>query len=132
MGQQERNTVTLARSEENVLVVPAASSRGLLDQVPAFLWTTDNLLRFTSALGRVLLLLGLGPNQIVGTSVSDFLEPHDPDLQLMAAHRRALDGETVECEINWGEERLDARIAPLHDALGRVIGTVGVALERAA
>jgi PAS domain-containing protein len=132
MGSRERNTATLARSDEDVLVVPAASSRELLDQVPAFLWTTDSLLRFTSSLGRVLLLLGLGPNQIVGTSVSDFLEPYDPDLQLMAAHRRALDGETVECEINWGEERLDARIAPLRDALGRVIGTVGVALERAA
>jgi PAS domain-containing protein len=132
MGQQEANTATLARSGDDLLVVPAASSRELLDQVPAFLWTTDSLLRFTSSLGRVLGVLGLGPNQIVGTSVSDFLEPHDPDLQLLAAHRRALEGETVECEINWGDERLEARIAPLHDALGRVIGTIGVALERAA
>ena len=132
MKQRERSTVTLDRSDQGRIVVPAASSRGLLDQVPALLWTTDGRLRFTSALGRGLLALGLGPNQIVGASVSDFLEPHDPDLELLAAHRRALEGETVGCAINWGERRLEARIAPLRDTLGRVIGTLGVALEGAA
>jgi PAS domain-containing protein len=132
MKQWELRTVTLPRERRLEPATTRADGRELLDQFPALVWATDDELTFTVALGRELRELGLGPNQIVGTSVSDFLQPLDPDLEVLAAHRRALEGETVECLIHWGADRLHARVGPLRDSIGHVIGTVCVALESAA
>ncbi len=87
--------------------------RALVDQLPATLWTTDSVLRFTSFVGRGAADLGLGPNQIVGTPLP----------------RRALHGDTVPMWLTWGSQSLRALVGPLRDASGEIIGTIGVALE---
>jgi PAS domain-containing protein len=104
------------------------AGRLLLDQIPAIVWTTSRQLRFTSCLGNGLMLLGLGPNQVVGTPVSDVFETKDEDLELLAAHNRALDGKAATCWVRWGERMLHAQVGPLFDGQGEVLGTVGVAL----
>ena len=101
----------------------------IVDQIPAVLWTTDPDLVFTSSLGSRLDGLGLGPNQLVGTALADLFEADDYDDEPVEAHRRALNGESVTFQIRWVDRRYRARVAPLRDSVGQVIGTICVALD---
>ncbi len=98
--------------------------RVLVDQFPAVIWTTDAQLRLTSSLGAGLASLGLGPNQLVGATLYDVLETDAPTAPPIAAHMRALAGETVSFDMPWAEELLHCRVAPLRDASGERIGTI--------
>jgi PAS domain-containing protein len=108
---------------------PPDRFRVLVDQCPALLWTTDSSLVFTSSLGGGLTALGIGPNQLVGVSLLELVNDDAPDPNPLAAHQRALQGETVTFEMRWGDRVFQARVGPLHDARGVCIGTVCVALD---
>jgi len=97
-----------------------------LDQIPAVLWTTDSDLVFTSSLGARLALLGLGPNQLAGEGLSVLFGGDDEPLR---AHRRALGGESVAFEIKWSDGTYRARVGPLRDSSGQIIGTICFALD---
>jgi PAS domain-containing protein len=101
----------------------------VVDQIPAVLWTTDQDLVFTSSLGSRLDGLGLGPDQLVGTALADLFETDDYDDEPVQAHRRALNGESVTFQIRWVDHRYRARVAPLRDSIGQVIGTICVAFD---
>lgn len=104
------------------------SIRTLVDQFPAAFWTTDAELRFTSSLGAGLAGFGLGPNQLVGTTLFEFFETEDPKFPPIDAHKRALLGATVTFELEWAGLTFHSQVAPLHDAEGVTIGTICVAL----
>jgi len=110
-------------------VVLGDSVRALVDQLPALFWTTDRDLRFTSLLGRGLAGLGIGPNQVVGITLEEFFETDDPRDELIAAHRRAIAGETITYEFRMRGRLFHCRVAPLRDTSGRSLGTIGVAIE---
>src|SRR5205823_8420898 len=97
---------------------------------PALFWTTDENLRITSSLGGTLADLGLGPNQLIGTTLSELFGSAAPLVEAIAAHRRALLGRTTAFELTWDPLRFDARVAPLHDSRGRIAGTVSVAIVK--
>jgi PAS domain-containing protein len=103
--------------------------RMLVDQCPALIWTADSSLVFTSSLGGGLAALGIGPNQLVGVSLLELLNEDAPDPNPLAAHQRALQGETVSFQMRWGDLVFRARVGPLLDGLGTCIGTVCVALD---
>jgi PAS domain-containing protein len=132
MKQWELRGVTLDAGGQDggpALVLEAASSlRTLVDQFPAVFWTTDAQLRFTSLLGGGLSTLGLGPNQIVGTTLFEFFETEDPRFPPIDAHKRALLGAIVEFEMEWAGRSWYSHVAPLHDSRGLRIGTICVAL----
>ena len=96
-------------------LVPHNPARALVDQLPATLWTTDRALRFTTFVGRGVAGLGLGPNQVVGTALSRLFETPHAAMDAVAAHRRALRGETVPLWLTWGSQSLHALVAPLRD-----------------
>jgi PAS domain-containing protein len=131
MRQWELRGITLdiadRRPGPEAVEAPDAPIRILVDQMPAVFWTTDEALRFTSSLGAGLAALGLGPNQLVGTTLGDFLEG---DLQAPAveAHRQALQGDTIDFVIGWGVSPMRCRVGPLHDSIGTCIGTICVAM----
>jgi PAS domain-containing protein len=106
--------------------------RTLVDQFPAAFWTTDPQLRFTSLLGAGLPAMGLGPNQVVGTSLEEFFETEDPQFGPIAAHLRALGGETVPFQMHRHAGRWHCQVAPLYDSVGDQIGTIGLAVEAVA
>jgi PAS domain-containing protein len=108
---------------------PPDRFRVLLDQCPALVWTTDSSLVFTSSLGGGLGPLGIGPNQLVGVSLLELVNTEAPDPKPLAAHERALQGETVTFEMTWGDRTFQARVGPLYDGRGACIGTVCVALD---
>jgi len=133
MKQWELAGVTIDVSGRGRVIEVAAPSpdrfRVLVDQCPALIWTTDSSLVFTSSLGGGLGALGIGPNQLVGVSLLELVNDDAPDPKPLAAHQRALEGETVTFEMVWGDRIFQARVGPLHDGRGECIGTICVALD---
>lgn len=99
------------------------------EQAPFVLWTLDTDLRFTSSVGSGLKSLGLKPNQVVGMTLQEFAQTEDPNLPLLAAHRRALAGETARFEQEWQGRIFDVHVEPLRRKDGPILGVFGVALD---
>jgi PAS domain S-box-containing protein len=98
-------------------------------QVPAVLWATDKSLRLTSSTGSGLKRLGIEPGAAVGSTLQEIWETDDPTLPPIAAHLRALAGERVTYEYEWGGRAFRSLVEPMHDEEGRVIGVVGIAVD---
>jgi len=103
--------------------------RVLVNQLPALFWTTDAGLVLTSSLGAEFDRLGLGANQLVGTSLSDVFDD-GRQAELIDAHRSALRGSSVLFEAGWAGRAFRARVAPLRDLNDQIIGTICVAVEK--
>lgn len=106
-----------------------ARLRVLIEQLPAIVWTVDMDLRFTSALGAGLARLGLKPDRILGTLLSDYFETTEPGFPPMAAHRRAAAGEPVTFHMDWRDGSYACHAEPLRDAEGNVHGAICMALD---
>ena len=119
--------ITEPKQVETALHRSEGRLRMVLDQVPAVLWTTDTDLRFTSSAGAGLAALGLEPGQVVGLSLFKYFRTEDPDFPPIAAHRRALQGESVSYELEWQGNTYETKVEPLRDAGGVVVGTLGFA-----
>jgi PAS domain S-box-containing protein len=98
----------------------------ILDEVPGVVWTTDPQLRFTSSHGATLADLGEQPNEVVGLSLAEYLKDADVRDATIAAHRRALAGETVVLEREWGSQTIQATIKPLRDEQDAIVGCIGI------
>jgi PAS domain S-box-containing protein len=98
-------------------------------QVAGFIWTTDRELCFTTIEGAALRVTEGEGEKLVGASLYAFFQTSDPTFPPIAAHLRALSGESAGYEtFAWGRW-WDCQVEPLHDGAGVVIGTVGVALD---
>lgn len=117
------------RQAELALRESEAQLRLLLEQLPAILWTTDTNLRFTSSLGAGLKALGLTPGQAVGQTLADFFQTDDPEFPSLAAHRRALAGETVSYELQWNKRLFQSHVEPLRNERGEIVGVIGIAVD---
>src|SRR5213593_1463718 len=73
----------------------------LLDQLPAVVWATDTELRFTESAGAALKEIGLEAEGIRGAKLQDVVGTDDPEHPWIAAHRRALRGETASYESSF-------------------------------
>jgi hypothetical protein len=105
--------------------------RSFMNQVPALFWTTDADLVLTSCLGAEFERSGLGPNQLVGTTLPDLFDtPGDEEggRDVVDAHRQALAGASVWFGTRWSSRPFRARVAPLRDGSDQVIGTICVAV----
>ncbi len=98
----------------------------VLGQVPALLWTTDAELRIDSASGSGLDAIGVAAADVLGRSVRELTEGHH---DLLAGHEQALRGEPREYELLVRTRTLRARVEPLRDRDGRIVGTIGVGFD---
>jgi two-component system, cell cycle sensor histidine kinase and response regulator CckA len=121
--------ITARRATEDALRASEARLRLMMEQVPAVLWTTDRQGRFTSATGAGLAGLNLVQDQVVGMTLQEFFRTEDELFPVIAAHRRALLGESVKYELTWDDILYEARVDPLRDAAGGVIGVIGIAQD---
>jgi PAS domain S-box-containing protein len=94
----------------------------LLERLPAIAWTTDRELRFTSTTGE-----GVGIR--VGSSLHEFFQTTDETHFVIAAHRRALQGERVSYDLTFQGRVFRCTVEPLRSDRGEVVGCVGVALD---
>src|SRR5439155_1504416 len=106
-----------------------ASLALILDQVPAILWTTDGELRVVSRAGAGLKSQQILPERIVGVSLLEQQSQHKVSSESVAAHRRALAGESVSYQIRMPPRCYDAHVEPLRDEGGAIVGVVGLAVD---
>ncbi|MFM9966187.1 MAG: PAS domain-containing protein [Planctomycetaceae bacterium] len=121
--------ITARKQIDHELRASGARLQLLLDQLPFVLWTTDRELRFTTSLGAALEDLALRPAQVNGLTLFEYFQTDDPDFLPVTKHRLALEGETVEYELEWGGRAYQTHVEPFRDAMGQIVGTLGVALD---
>lgn len=103
--------------------------RVLSEQLPALLWTTDCQLRFTSSRGRGLPSKQMTPDQVVGQTVATFFGTKTPKAPLLTLHERALQGESQSAPFDSDGHWFHAHVEPLKNAVGEIVGTIGVAVD---
>jgi signal transduction histidine kinase/CheY-like chemotaxis protein len=113
-----------AKAQE-ALVERDARLQLISDQIPGGLWSTDAHLHFTSGFGAQSGLLHGPP----GTSLYEHFNTTDASFAPIAAHRRALRGESNNYELQWAGRTFQSYVEPLRGINGEIIGVVGVAAD---
>ncbi len=103
--------------------------RGLLDKMPAMVWTTDTELVFQSSQGSALKNFGLEPDALVGKSMFEFFRTDDPDFKPIAQQRHAIRGDSSNYEFFWRERYYAVSVEPLTDPYDQIVGGIGIALD---
>ena len=101
----------------------------IAEQVPAVLWTTDAALRVTSRSGAGPRSLDLLPSRVVGASLLEQYERGEVTADSVDAHRQALAGKSVSYQIRLADRYYDARVKPLRNEGGAIVGVVGLAVD---
>jgi PAS domain S-box-containing protein len=103
--------------------------RLLTRQMPAIIWSTDARLRITSSLGDGIGWRALDGGDVVGQSLLEYFHTDDAASLAVEAHRRALETEAVDFEVEWLGRIFQARVEPARGPGGQVTGTIGVAFD---
>jgi PAS domain S-box-containing protein len=103
-----------------------ARLRRVVDGAPMVLWSIDGAGTFTLSMGRGLTAMGLSEGEVLGRSAFDV---YASEPTVMAALRRGLAGEEFSNTMPVGTRMFDTLFTPLHDALGAVVGLVGVSID---
>jgi PAS domain S-box-containing protein len=98
-------------------------------QIPIVMWTTDRDLNFTTVAGGGVAELNI-PRKTdkPAASLFELFGSDDPELEPIACHRRALTGESVSYEYEFGGRFYDTHLEPLRNA-GKITGVIGVATD---
>jgi PAS domain S-box-containing protein len=123
------STAAPAKTTMNSPSANGAVPANLIDQMPAMLWAIDADLRFTSCRGGALGELGLAPDSLVGMTLFEFFQTEDMGFLPIAANLRALRGETVNYELDWGKQVYRVRVGPDRNPAGEITGTVAVVFD---
>ncbi|MEQ8784966.1 MAG: SpoIIE family protein phosphatase [Pirellulaceae bacterium] len=102
-----------------------AELKALTSQVSAGLWSTDAHLRIVSAWGRGIFLGDGAATESPGSTVGDVVERPE----LLAAHRRALLGETISLEMEQQERIIQVHLSPRTGARAEIEGVIGVGID---
>lgn len=127
--QIQAQAVTERKTAEERLSHSEARLRMVLHQAPVLLWSTDRELRVTSAMGGGFRNLDTSRSGERGLTLHEYFSVADEDLEPIASHRRALNGEGVTTQIEWQGRTYDVHIEPLRSSDGSIIGTIGVAFD---
>jgi PAS domain S-box-containing protein len=103
--------------------------RLLADQMPAIVWTTDLDLRFQASFGGGLAALGLKTDEVVGMDLFEFLRTSNPEVAAIAAHQKAVSGESAEYEMRWADRTYSTHLEPLRGVTGAIEGVIGLAFD---
>src|ERR1700704_337232 len=108
---------------------PQALLASVAEQIPAIVWTTDAELRVTSRSGTGPKSLELLPSRVVGASLLEQYNRGEVASDSVDAHRQALAGKSVSYRIRLADRYYDARVKPLQNEGGAIVGVVGLAVD---
>src|SRR4051812_28441440 len=117
-------------SEEQTPFVAATETEllhRLVELNPGYLWATDRELRYTALFGRRLHETGRRPEEMYGLKLTEIAGGIPQSV--VEAHERALAGETVAYAFEWNERCWRARVQPLVEAEGEVVGVAGASID---
>jgi diguanylate cyclase (GGDEF)-like protein/PAS domain S-box-containing protein len=117
------------RQIQELLAERETRLRLVFEQVPAIVWTTDRDLRFTSANGAGLRALGMDDSSLLGNTVGSIVEDDAERSFLLERYQLALAGAPQEFEFTYSGRNYAMHLEPLRDLEGRIVGTIGVALD---
>jgi PAS domain S-box-containing protein len=104
----------------------------LVDQIPAFLWVIDRDLIVRRIEGGRPMLEALDRDRLIGLPMTDVTQmgasPEDLELSV-DMHRRVLEGVPGRYRATWKGITLEARIRPLRDRDGTIVGILGVGID---
>jgi diguanylate cyclase (GGDEF)-like protein/PAS domain S-box-containing protein len=106
-----------------------AMDQRLIEQMPLFLWTTDQNLRITSNWGKGKAFSRIRPGALVGRSVCDFLQCADRHATPHVEHYAALRGMSARFEYRRENRVVEIRVDPFRNASGETIGCLGLAVD---
>lgn len=101
----------------------------MLGQMPSILWTTDGELRVTSFVGGGLTQFDVAFGDVNGRTLRELFDGDPTGDDPIAAHLRALTGESAAYEQVIQDRHFSARVEPFRDGDGRVVGCIGVAAD---
>lgn len=114
---------------------PSAEFLNLILQcLPAFVVATDNDLRFTAIRGTILQAIGVTADAIaalIGMRADEYFRGPEGD-RIMNYVRQSLEGSSISFEAEWQGRWFTGHVAPLRDASGNIIGSVGVGMDTSA
>jgi hypothetical protein len=125
MKQWELYGITDSQEAE---AVPA--ERRTVNELPMVLWTTDQLLQFTSSPATYLLYLDLGFDRLAG-GLLDVFGPEESGVNVIDAHEGALGGSPAHFELRGRDRTVRCWVSPLTTPDGRITGTICMALDEA-
>ena len=111
--------------------VSATSLLALLQNLAAIVWTTDRRLRFATLGGGGLRALGVSAEECAGQAIDSVFATADSEAAPVGAHQAALAGRGSSFPTTVRGRDLSARVEPLWDGAGRIMGAVGVAFDDA-
>lgn len=112
-------------AQREVAALAGRALAGFFACLPATVWMTDRRLALTMIQGPMLSRINVDPERILGRTLPDLLLDGREDHPLIQGHLTALAGHETSVRIEWGGNIYSARIAPLRDAVGAIIGCVG-------
>ncbi len=123
-----RRAAAAAVTETAALRASETRLRQLVGRVPA-VWTTDRELNFIAGGGMSLEGVGDASGQIPGGSLYKRLGVEGAALLPLAAHLRALGGETARYDLEVAGRSFEVRVEPLRAEDGGVTGCFGAAFD---
>ena len=119
------------RREELVHRENEQSLRMLLEKLPVTAWSIDHDYRILSSYGHGLKQMGLENNQLVGTSLKDFVKRLDRETgdRLLAEHQKALEGESVQFKSQAFGRVIYNILEPLQGSEGEPMGLIGISVD---
>jgi len=100
--------------------------QSVVNSASMVLWAVDQDGTFTFSAGKGLEALGLSAGQAVGRSN---FEMYASVPEILADHRRAIEGEAFTSVIELADVVFEARYSPVRDESGAVSGVIGVAVD---
>lgn len=103
--------------------------RELVSRLPALVWITDDNLRVEYAAGSLAASLGLECDLYLGQPLEQLLKQARIGGDALDVCRRALTGQTVNCEPSTHGCAVELRVEPFADGPGRPAGCLGIAWD---
>ncbi len=121
--------ITYRKKIEQELSEKEAHLRLILEQMPAFVWTTDNKLNSISVLGRESITSENEAKPSFSIALHEKFREKPSDSILVKNTQLALKGEPVSFTQTWEGRVYQTHIEPLFDESRNIIGTIGIALD---